>query len=151
MIASLFIAGNLSRYLRLGQEAFEYNFYIIPVAAGVIYGVGIGLPLVIYAYQKWLGNNSVQSTPFTTAVGIYAYSFSSFLAITVFCAVPINWLQWLLISYAAVTSLGFLMRTYWQEFSQNLNTKLRWIGIVFVCAVQLVLLLMFKFYFFEHI
>ena len=34
----MFISGNVSRYIRLGKAEFEYNFFIIPIAAGVIYG-----------------------------------------------------------------------------------------------------------------
>ena len=49
VIASLFISGNLSRYIRLGKEEFEYNFTIIPIASGFIYGLGFGLPVLIAA------------------------------------------------------------------------------------------------------
>jgi hypothetical protein len=147
----MFISGNISRYIRLGKAEFEYNFFIIPIAAGVIYGVGLGLPLIVNSLQKWFGNNSTEPTPLSTAVGIYGYSLLSFLVVTIVCAIPANWLQWLLICYAAITSTGFLMRTYWQEFSSNLDTTTRWIGIAFVCAVQITLLLMFKLYFFEHV
>lgn len=151
VIASLFISGNLSRYIRLGAEDFEYNFTIIPIAAGIIYGLGLGLPLVIHAAQQWFGSNATTPTPITTAIGIYGYSFSSFLLVTILCAIPVDWLQWLLIIFGAVTSLGFLMRTYWDEFSQNLDTQTRWIAVGLLCAVQLVLLLMFKLYFFKHV
>ncbi len=58
-----------------------------------------------------------------------------------------DWLQWLFISYAVLTSIGFLIRTYWTEFSDNLEPTKRLIAIALVCSVQIVLLVMFKFYF----
>jgi len=116
LIASLFIAGNISRYIRLGKQKFEYNFKMIPIAAGVIYSIGLGLPLLISLLLKWFGSNVQEGTPAASAIGIYGYSFSSFLLVSMICAIPIDWLQWLLISYAALTSIGLLIRTYWTEF-----------------------------------
>ena len=92
LIASLFIAGNLSRYIRLGKKDFEYNFTVIPIAAGIIYGVGLGLPLLISYLLKWFGNNVSEGTPVASAIGIYGYSFSSFLLVSILCAIPIDWL-----------------------------------------------------------
>ena len=55
LVTSLFISGNLSRYIRLGKKDFEYNFTIVPFSAGVIYGVGFGLPVLVHSMQKWFG------------------------------------------------------------------------------------------------
>lgn len=135
----------------MGQKDFEYNFTVVPIAAGVIYGVGFGLPVLVHSMQKWFGGMQSNLTPLASAIGIYGYSFTSFLVVTLLCAIPVDWLQWLLISYAAITSTGFLIRTYWKEFSENLEPQKRWIGITLICSVQIVLLLMFKLYFFKHI
>ena len=83
LIASVFIAGNISRYIRLGKADFKYNFTIIPEAASVIYGVGIGLPLLVHYGIKFFGNNVQETTPMISAIGIYGYSFSSFLVVTI--------------------------------------------------------------------
>lgn len=151
LIATLFIAGNISRYIKMGKNDFEYNFTIIPMAAGIIYGVGIGLPALIHLGVKLLGNNSQTPTPLVNAIGIYGYSFSSLLLVSMFCAIPSSWFQWLLITYAAFASITFLTKTYWSELKENLEPKHRWIAIVLICIVQLVLLLMFKIYFFKHV
>ena len=135
LIASLFIAGNISRYIRQGKDKFEYNFTVIPIAAGVLYGVGLGLPLLISSLLKWFGSNIRKGTPVVSAIGIYGYSFSSFLFVSMICAIPIDWLQWLFISYAALTSIGFLIRTYWTEFSDNLEPAKRFIAIALICSV----------------
>ena len=57
LIAALFISGNISRYVRLGKADFKYNFTVIPVAASIIYGVGIGLPLLLHYAIKYFGRN----------------------------------------------------------------------------------------------
>jgi hypothetical protein len=135
LIVTLFIAGNISRYVKVGKDKFEYNFTIVPIAASIIYGLGIGLPLLIHFCVKFFGNNVQSSTPIVNAIGIYGYSFTSFLLISMLCAVPKNWLQWLLISYAAITSVGYLIKTYWNELKENLDAKVRWIAIGLICAV----------------
>jgi hypothetical protein len=147
---SLFISGNISRFIRDGPEDFEYNFTVIPVAAFIIYGVGICFPLVIKLLLNLYGTSDSQ-TPLVNAVGIYGYSFSSFLITSILCAIPSDTWQWLLITYSAVTSVGFLMRTYWDDFKESLEAKVRWIAVGFICAVQLILLLIFKIYFFKHV
>ena len=48
IIITIFIAGNIERYAATEEaEDFEYNFKLIPIAAMVMYGVGIGLPLLL--------------------------------------------------------------------------------------------------------
>ena len=155
LVLVLFVAGNIERYSRHAEEAeegaeFEYNYHLIPVAMFVLYGVGLGLPLLVKCLVTTYGV-SQNPTPLVNAVGIYGYSFSSFILTTLLCAIPIDWLQWLLISYAALTSLSFLVLTYWDDFKTSLEPKYRWAIIFFMCAVQLTLLIMFKVYFFKHV
>jgi len=116
----------------------------------VLYGVGLGLPLLV----KCLVNTYATApnpTPLVNAVGIYGYSFSSFIFVALLCAIPVDWLQWLLISYGALTSLSFLILTYWEDFKTSLEPKYRWAIIALLCAVQLCLLVLFKVYFFNHV
>ena len=56
-------------------------------------------------------------------IGIYGYSFSSFLITAFFCAIPVSILQWVLIGYSAISSIGFLMFTYWKDLEATLNKK----------------------------
>ena len=120
------------------------------MAAFVLYGVGLGLPLLVKCLINTYGT-SQHPTPLVNAVGIYGYSFSSFLITLLFCAIPIDWLQWLLITYSAVTSLTFLVFAYWDDFKTSLEPKYRWAIIGLMGAVQLTLLILFKVYFFKHV
>ena len=48
IICTVFIAGNFERYMQTEEgEDFEYNFRLVPVAALILYGVGLGLPLLL--------------------------------------------------------------------------------------------------------
>lgn len=150
------MAGNIERYSRHedinaeGEEVdFEYNYTLIPVAMMVLYGVGLGLPLLMKCLINAYGS-AEHPTPLVNAVGIYGYSFSSYIITCLFCAIPSDALQWLLISYSATTSLSFIISTYWVDFKSSLEPKYRALVIFLMCAVQLTLLITFKAYFFKH-
>jgi hypothetical protein len=56
LIAILAISGNFSRALQMDPKDFTYNFKFIPVAATVIYGIGIGLPFALKLIMRLLGS-----------------------------------------------------------------------------------------------
>ena len=116
----------------------------------VLYGIGLGLPLLVKCLVNTYGV-SENPTPLVNAVGIYGYSFGSFIITSLLCAIPLDWLQWLLISYSAITSLSFLISVYWSDFKSSLEPKYRWAIIFLLCAAQLTLLVCFKVYFFKHV
>lgn len=98
----LFVAGNIERYSRHSDivadaaedevvDDFEYNYSLIPSAMAVLYGAGIGLPLLVKCLVNTYGS-SEHPTPLVNAVGIYGYSFSSFVITCLFCAIPVDWL-----------------------------------------------------------
>jgi len=54
LIVILAISGNFSRGLVMGDD-FTYNFRFVPVAAVVVYGVGIGLPSALKLMMRFMG------------------------------------------------------------------------------------------------
>ena len=54
LIVILAIAGNFSRGLHQGKD-FTYNFTFVPIAAAVVYGIGIGLPFALKLLMRMLG------------------------------------------------------------------------------------------------
>jgi len=118
-------------------DSFTYNYNFIPIAATVIYSMALGLPFALKLLMRVLGSNFFNGT-FIEIVGIYGYSFTSFLITTILCAIPVSILQWLVIAYSAVTSTGFLMVTMWNDLNSetnNLDPKKRTLIIGFICAV----------------
>ena len=90
--------------------------------------------------------------PTLSGIGIYAYSFSSFLVSSILCGfIQNNFVQWILIIYSAMTSIMFLVATYWADLSTTLDSQKRIVVIIGICVTQLTLLLIFKLYFFKHV
>ncbi|CDW76090.1 yip1 domain containing protein [Stylonychia lemnae] len=151
LIIVLTVAGNYSLYLQSDKtQKFVYKFNFIPIAATVIYSAGLGLPFALKLLMKFMGANFFSGS-FIEILGIYAYSFTSFLFTAFVCAFPISGLQWGFLIYSAVTSTGFLMVTYWNDLQESLDAKKRFIVIAFICGVQCMFLLIFKLYFFQHV
>ena len=130
LVVVLAISANLSRYLEMEDpDQFTYTFHIIPVSASVLFGIGIGLPMAIRMVVTWFGHTA-STVPILTGVGIYAYSFSSFLISSILCGfIPNNAVQWILIIYSALTSIMFLVATYWADLSTTLDSQKRIIVI----------------------
>ena len=81
----LAISGNLSRYLEEpNPEKFTYTFHIVPISISVLFGIGIGLPVAIKFVTSCLGDRP-SAVPVLHGVGIYCYSFSSFIGSSLLC------------------------------------------------------------------
>jgi hypothetical protein len=99
----------------------------------VLFGIGIGLPLGIKMVVQCFGHQQ-SSVPTLTGIGIYAYSFSSFLISSILCGfIPNNVVQWVLIIYSALTSIMFLVATYWADLSTTLDSQKRIIVVLGIC------------------
>jgi len=148
----LAISGNLSRYLEIEDKTkFRYTFHIVPIATSVLFGLAIGLPLALRFVVKVFGDKE-STVPVLHGVGIYAYSFSSFLVSSLLCGViPVGWVQWLLILYSGGTSVAFLVAVYWADLSATLDARKRAFVVGGIAVSQIVLLLIFRLYFFEHV
>lgn len=152
LVVVLTISGNLNRYLEFeNKKDFTYVFNFVPIAISVLFGVVVGVPVGIRLAIKFFGHTEPQ-VPLLHGIAIYAYSFSSFLMVSLLCgAIPVPWVQWLLIIYAACTSMMFVSSVYFAELSSSMEPNKRLIVIGILCLVQLMLLLVFKLYFFHHV
>ena len=56
MIFILVVAGNFSVYLSSeDKDKYSYNYSYVPIACGLIYGVGFGTPLILSILMKCFG------------------------------------------------------------------------------------------------
>jgi hypothetical protein len=86
----LAISANFQRALTLAEnETFKYNFNFVPIAVAVVYGAGFGLPLALKIIMKFMGTGFFASS-YVEVLGIYGYSFSSFLVTAFLCAIPLS-------------------------------------------------------------
>ena len=132
-------------------EDFTYHIGIVPTSISVLFGVVLFVPLMIKFAIKCFGH-SESKVPLVHGIGIYSYSFSSFLISSLLCgAIPVQGVQWILILYSAVTSIVFVITTYWAELSTTMVARRRLVVVGLICVVQFVLLMIFKLYFFKHV
>ena len=93
LVVVLTISGNLSRYLEIEDKSkFSYTFHIVPISISVLFGLAIGLPLGLRLFIKFFGDKET-TVPICHGIGIYSYSFSSFLVSSILCGIiPVGWL-----------------------------------------------------------
>lgn len=152
LVVILTISGNLSRYLETeDKKDFSYTFHIVPISISLLFGIVIGLPLGLRMFVKFFGDKET-TVPVMHGVGIYSYSFSSFLISSSLCGIiAISWIQWILIVYSGLTSCMFLIATYWADLNVTLDARKRLIAVGLIATIQIVLLLVFKLYVFVHL
>lgn len=154
LICSMYTSSNLYCYLTFDdkEEAFNTTTNKIPVAAAIVFGVAIGLPslmrlvLNLYGTQQ---SDQQRQTSLVKSVGIYCYSFCPLIVASCLCGVlPYQLVHWLIILVAGAQQVAVLFTSFWADFQQNLPPQTRWIAIGVMAAIQLVLLLVFKLYFY---
>ena len=83
---------------------------LIPVSAGVVFGIGFGFPLILCTMMKCFGSETFK---FIEVFTIYGYSYTSFILTAFLCAFPMDAIQWIFILVSALISCGFMIVTYW--------------------------------------
>ena len=137
-------AGSLTQYIH-GADQEDYFQKFIPIAGGVIYGIGFCLPLIVKALMYVFGSE----TGFVLVLCIYAYSFTIYAPIFILC-IPFENLQWILLFLAVLDSSCFLLINFWTELSKYVDNR-KYFILVVIGIFQLSLLIVFKLEFFAHI
>jgi len=148
LVLVLAAAGNFAQFLHPNTDkTVSYNYDFIPTAALIIYGYGFLFPVVLTVILKVFGSNS---TSYIQTICCYGYSLFVFIPAFILAIIPVSILQWVLIILAIVSSTLFLVTNYGHELGKYVG-KQRYILIGFIGAAQIVLLLIFKLYFFGAI
>jgi len=85
LVVILSISANFSRWIEFeDKDEFTYTFQVIPIAMIVLFGVTLGIPIFIKIVVKLFGDKPSE-IPVLSAIGMYAYSFSSFLITCTIC------------------------------------------------------------------
>jgi len=144
LILIISATGSLTRTLQ-GNNNKNFFQEFVPIAGGVIYGVGFGLPILIAFLMKIFGT----SITFVSIICTYGYSFSVFLPISIICVIQVNLLQWIALIYAIFSSTSLLLVNYYRLMGDySRNKKVLILAIVFL--FQFGLLLFFKLFFFQR-
>eukprot|EP00825_Cyclidium_porcatum_P027177 TRINITY_DN2922_c0_g2_i3.p1 TRINITY_DN2922_c0_g2~~TRINITY_DN2922_c0_g2_i3.p1 ORF type:complete len:150 (-),score=30.23 TRINITY_DN2922_c0_g2_i3:377-826(-) len=116
----------------------------IYIAALLIYCIGFGTPIVLGIIMKCFGS---EVSLFQT-ICLYGYSMAIYVPVIIFCTLPVNWLQWVMLIYATINSTGFMVVNLWSEFAKYQNQR-KYIGLGILVGCQAILLFVFKFKFFK--
>ena len=142
LIFAIASGGSLSKYFQNSNDNFFQKF--IPSASLIIYIMGFGFPLLLFASMKFFG----EKIPYFTHVCIYGYSLSCFIPIMLICSCGIGFVQWILLSYGIINSTLFVIVNFWNGI-KALENKKRFIILGFIIVVQFILFLILKLKFFD--
>ncbi|GMH04247.1 hypothetical protein Nepgr_006086 [Nepenthes gracilis] len=141
VIASL---GNCATYLmeKLSDSSTSWSFNVsyLNLAACVVYGYALAVPLAFYFLLQYLGSN----TSVVRFWCMWGYSLFIFILCSFLLVIPVEFLRWMIIILAGGSSAFFValnLRSYLE--GNDLNVVL-----VAAFILQLGLALFFKIYFF---
>jgi hypothetical protein len=142
----LFIGGcaNFGHIVELGSTAAKTDYSLAGYAASVVYGLLIGVPLLIRAAEYMLGSGDVN---YRQLICAYGYSFLVFIPVAILCTIPVGWLKTILFTLALAWSLAFLNSAVYQDLDRS-NPKLRLAAGAVLLGAQLTLVGFCRFSFF---
>ena len=143
LIFILSASGSLSRIFQ-GSQVSNFFQTFVPVASGLIYGIGFITPLVMVIIMRcFSAKNS-----YATALCIYGYSYAIFIPVILLCSSGYVVTQWLVLAYGVFQSTSFIIVNYWRELGKYVD-KLRLIIILLILVCQIGLFFTLKLYFFQ--
>jgi len=144
----LAISSNFAEYIAYHEKGVDWDpdFYKVSIAAAVFYAFLIGVPLILWALQRFMVKAKV--TLFQN-ICVYGYSMTSFLVCTPFCICPFEWARWVAIIIACIISCACISVALFKSLKHDMvkGTVVIVVAIVF----QLALSLTYKVYFFAEI
>eukprot|EP00931_Biecheleriopsis_adriatica_P022746 TRINITY_DN14533_c0_g1_i3.p1 TRINITY_DN14533_c0_g1~~TRINITY_DN14533_c0_g1_i3.p1 ORF type:complete len:355 (+),score=62.86 TRINITY_DN14533_c0_g1_i3:137-1201(+) len=150
--AVLFLAGtgNFARLLEMKDESsFKADYSLVSVAATMIYGLLVGVPLIIRMGLWWSGLE-VDSINFKQVICVYGYSLTPTVPMSIVCLVPIALVRWLAVMLGLGASLTFIRDTLWTDLAVE-APSLKWKVVGVFCTAQATVFLVYRIYFFHSI
>ena len=78
--------GSITKYLNGNEVEDSFFQEFIPISAGVIYGIALVLPLVMFLLMRCFGSKS----SFVTILCTYGYSMGIYIPMLIACSLPIG-------------------------------------------------------------
>ncbi|EDV23011.1 Protein YIPF1 [Trichoplax sp. H2] len=143
------ISGNLADYItHAGDHQWTYDFHKVTAAAGAIYVYAWLLPVLLWGLLWW--RHDTVGANITEVVCIYGYSLSIYVPVSILWAIPFEWLRWILVILAAVSSGLVLVFTIWPLLKHE-NRQMATLISLIVLALHALLAIGFKVYFFGSV
>ena len=94
-------------YVSTMRPTWTYDFTKMTLGATIIYAYTFGVPLLVYLALRYAGTR----VAFTEVICLYGYSLFVYIPASILCIPPAAWLQWLVVSVAALASTAFVVRS----------------------------------------
>jgi len=134
-------------YLDAGEEShWNYSFAKVSVAAGVLYGFLIVVPLILWALLRFVVGSQVK---YIETSCVFGYSLAAFIVATPLCIIPSEWARWIAIILASVDSCITLTVSQWKFGAENRSRTL--VPIIVGLLALVALSFTYKLYFFPPI
>lgn len=121
-------------------EKWRYDFNTVTVATSICYSCITWIPVILYFFLQ----RTDAGKPLIELISIIGYSFTPLLITCWLLVIPVNILQWLIVSAGCAVQSWFVVKNVWTDRS---NVKVFPI-IVCLLAGYTGLALLFKWYFF---
>lgn len=150
--AVLFLAatGNFARLLEMEDEqSFKSDFSLVSVAASMIYGLLVAVPLCA-RLGLYCSGQSVDCINFKQVICVYGYSLTPLIPMSVICLVPMAFLRWVAVCCGLATSLAFIYGTLSADLAVE-APSLKWKVLGLFCGAHVIIFMVYRIYFFHSI
>eukprot|EP00913_Durusdinium_trenchii_P028984 g27176.t1 len=122
-----------TRSMSQDEQLFKSDFSLVSVAASMIYGLLVAVPLAA-RLGLYCSGQSVDCINFKQVICVFGYSLTPLIPMSVICLVPMGFLRWLAVCVGLVTSLAFIYGTLSTDLAVE-APSLKWkvLGL-FCCA-----------------
>ena len=156
LIFAMAITGNLASFFAFKptpqHPTWTYNFNQLTLAGSVVYSYVTLLPLLFWMLLRYYE----ASKKLVDVLCIYGYTLSIFVPISVLCVLPSNLLRWLLVLMGGAISAIFLLSNFHAHladcfpYGEGDAKRKTYLLLGTMGAFHLVLLFLFKVYFFSY-
>lgn len=140
----LFLAatGNFARLLECAHPAqFKADYNLAPIAASLVYGGLLAVPLVARA-SLFFSGEEVESIDFKQLICICGYALAPAIPMSILCIVPLDSFRWIFVLFGLSIALYFLHT----NLLKDISAKTRWVQMTLVASPVIFQVLVFFVY-----
>lgn len=146
LVFVLAAASNLTSWLAFaGAAAWKYDFAVLTLALGVVYGFLFAVPAALWLLLSYL---SVAGVSLVSLVVVTGYSLVPFVPAAALCAAPSPPLQWAALALAASLSALTPFKALWRRLNDQLPPPQARFAAGVLLAAHLLFAVLLKAYFF---
>lgn len=139
--------GNFARLLEQGDsKKFKADYGLVSIAATMIYGALIAVPLVTRAILYFTGQEA-NTINFRQMICVYGYSLAPAIPVSVLCLLPFGGLRWIMVFLGLALSLVFIRGNLWTDIAVE-APSLKWGMIGMVIVAQATIFFVYRVHFF---